>query len=73
MDGFMDNELTLNLKQCHPEVNMASTTKPAVGDSNGQRKFVAGLYGAMGLNPDFNPDSIENFEKNLGNPAPEGR
>lgn len=52
---------------------MASTTKPAVGDSNGQRKFVAGLYGAMGLNPDFNPDSIENFEKNLGNPAPEGR
>ena len=66
MNGFIDNELTLNLKQCHPEVNMASTTKPAVGDSDGLKQFVTGFCDTIGLNPDY-------FEPHLSNPAPKGR
>ena len=48
---------------------MASTTKPAVGDSDGLEKLVDDICGAIGLNP----DPIENFEPNLSSPAPEGR
>ena len=48
---------------------MASTAKSAVGDSDGLKQLVAAICDAIGLNP----DPIENFEPDLGNPAPEGR
>ena len=69
------NELTLNLKQGHPEViqvNMEpNTALPAEDDDSDRPKqlLVTGVCDTIGLKL----DPIELFEPNLDNPAPKGR